>query len=178
MSSNVVSFRHSSRHDIFLSTPVWAKKRHADIRHVELRKNVTSRVKNDTLYWILRWFGSNIFARIVTVGVTINHQKPPWSEPLRRIPTLRWVLRNHLCYFSNISAITSSFKDQLPEKMSKVYFPPRSHRFIRCPGGTASERKDIRRSIVERNEKVPSLPTSVVWTPPIVVAVCRKQKRP
>ena len=40
---------------------------------------------------------------------------------------------------------TSCFKDQLPEKMSKIYFPPRSHRFIRCPGGTAaqaSERKE------------------------------------
>ena len=36
-------------------------------------------------------------------------------------------------------------RDQLPEKMSKIYFPPRSHRFIRCPGGTAaqaSERKE------------------------------------
>jgi len=73
-------------------------------------KNVTSRLKKCYSVYESVWDGSNIFARRVTVGVTKYHQKwvqiPPWCEPLLRIPTLRWVLRHHLCYFSNVSAIS------------------------------------------------------------------------
>ena len=34
-------------------------------------------------------------------------QIPPWCEPLLRIPTLRWVLRHHPCYFPRFLNSTS-----------------------------------------------------------------------
>ena len=76
-------------------------------------KNVSSRLKNVTLCTNLCGKGVTFLREEWLWMSTKYHQKwvqiPPWCEPLLRIPTLRWVLRHHPCYFSNISAISREY---------------------------------------------------------------------